>query len=49
MYALIWHSKYGKEEIDETEDLKNAEYLKNEYTLAYGQGYIEIKKINRKE
>jgi|TARA_E500000081_G_C5818927_1_gene212596 hypothetical protein len=44
MYVLIWHSQYGKEEIDECNTLKEAQFLKTEYEMAYG-GNINIKKV----
>ncbi len=42
-YAIIWHSQYGKEEVDECDTLKEAHFLKSEYQMAYG-GSIEIVK-----
>ena len=42
-YAIIWHSQYGKEEVDECDTLKEAHLLKSEYQMAYG-GSIEIVK-----
>tara|TARA_A100001011_G_scaffold291307_1_gene302888 strand:+ start:132 stop:284 length:153 start_codon:yes stop_codon:yes gene_type:complete len=43
-YALIWHSQYGKEEVDTTTDKNEARRLKKEYQMAYGSGYIEVKR-----
>ena len=38
MYSLIWDSQYGKEEIEsEIETREEAEYLRAEYQLAYGE------------
>ena len=42
-YKLIWKG----EVIDEAEDLKTAQYLRNEYNLAHNGG-VTIKQINRK-
>jgi len=36
MYKIIAKSKYGTEEIDSTNNRKNAEYLVKEYSMAYG-------------
>ena len=47
MYKLIWFSKYGKEEIDTAETKEEAEFLKREYMVAYGEGYIVIKRVRR--
>ena len=44
MYVLIWHSQYGKEEIDECDTLKEARTLKTEYQMAYG-GSVKIVKV----
>jgi hypothetical protein len=33
-YALIWHSQYGKEEVDTTTDKNEARRLKKEYQMA---------------
>ena len=43
-YLLIWHSQYGKEEIDSFDTREEAEKMKAEYAMAYGEGYIEIKR-----
>ena len=45
-YALIWHSMYGKEEIDSFSTLAEAKKMKVEYAMAFGgePGSIEIKK-----
>lgn len=39
IYAL---SKYGKELIDEAQTLQEAQYLANEYSLAYGNEFTII-------
>ena len=44
MYVLVWHSQYGKEEIDECDTLKEARTLKAEYQMAYG-GSVKIVKV----
>ena len=44
MYILVWHSQYGKEEIDECNTLKEAQFLKTEYEMAYS-GTVKIKKV----
>jgi hypothetical protein len=36
MYKIYASSRYGTELIDECKTLKEAEYLVNEYRLAYG-------------
>ena len=43
-YAIIWHSQYGKEEVDECDTLKEANFLKSEYQMAYGGSISIIKK-----
>jgi len=43
-YALIWHSQYGKEEVDSCDDRIEAKRLQIEYRMAFGEGRIEIKK-----
>jgi hypothetical protein len=43
-YALIWHSQYGKEEVDSCDDRLEAKRLQIEYRMAFGEGHIEIKK-----
>ena len=42
-YVLIWHSKYGKEEIDSFDTREEAEAMKIEYWLSFNEGYITIK------
>ena len=45
-YALIWHSRYGKEEVDCFDTLEKAKKMKVEYMMAFGgeAGFIEIKR-----
>ena len=43
-YLLIWHSQYGSEEVDSFDTREEAEGMKSEYAMAYGEGYIEIKR-----
>ena len=43
-YALIWHSQYGKEEVDCFQNHKEAKRMQAEYRMAFGEGRIEIKK-----
>ena len=43
MYVLIWHSQYGKEEIDECDSLKEARTLQAEYQMAYG-GIVTVRR-----
>jgi hypothetical protein len=38
-YKIYASSKYGKELIDEAKTLEEAQYLANEYRLAYGSGF----------
>ena len=44
MYVLIWHSQYGKEEIEECDSLVEARTLQVEYQMAYG-GTVTVKKV----
>ncbi len=44
-YALIWHSQYGKEEVDCFDDRKEAKKMAVEYRMAFGEGYITIKRV----
>lgn len=47
MYKIIASSQYGTETIDTAKTKKEAEYLINEYRLAYGTGFfIYAKKTN---
>jgi len=43
-YIIVWHSQYGKEEVDECGTLKEANFLKSEYQMAYGGSISIIKK-----
>lgn len=43
-YIIIWVSEYGREEIDETDTKADAEFLVQEYQLAYG-GRVFYKKV----
>lgn len=38
-YTIWGESQYGKEELDEAEDLKEARYLVAEYKIAFGTGW----------
>jgi hypothetical protein len=38
-YKIYASSKYGKELIDEAKTLQEAQYLANEYRLAYGSEF----------
>ena len=43
-YKIIATSRYGKEEVDSTNSKQEAEYLRREYQMAYGQEFsITIK------
>jgi hypothetical protein len=44
MYVLIWHSQYGKEEIDECDSLEEARTLQVEYQIAYG-GTVTVEEV----
>ena len=43
-YALIWHSQYGSEEVDSFDTRTEAEAMQVEYSMAFGEGYIEIER-----
>ena len=43
-WHLIWHSQYGKEEVDSFDTRTEAEAMQVEYSMAYGEGYIEIER-----
>jgi len=50
VYLILGRYQGNTEEIDETEDRKDAVYLRGEYAMAYGAGWaISIKKIRRAE
>lgn len=42
MYKIIAISKYGNEEIDETDTFADAEYLVSEYQIAFGKEYVIV-------
>lgn len=45
MYKIMAVSRYGTEQVDEAQTIKEARYLVREYRLAYGSGFsIYIKK-----
>ena len=44
-YKIISISKYGTEVIDTASDLKEAEYLTQEYQMAFGKEYTITYKI----
>ncbi len=46
-FALIWHSQYGKEEIDSFDTISEATQMRNEYQMAFGEGHITIKRVRR--
>ncbi len=43
-WHLIWHSQYGTEEVDSFDSYREALFMQVEYSLAYGEGYIEIER-----
>lgn len=43
-YKILWHSPEGIEIVDYAKDLNEAEYLVNEYRIAYG-GVVYYKHI----
>jgi len=46
-YYINWKSQYGLETVDETTTYKDANYLVNEYNLAFGGGcYISQRCTN---
>lgn len=46
-YALIWHSRYGVEEVDSFDTRAEAQRMRSEYKMAFGTGYITIKRVRR--
>jgi len=38
IYYINWRSQYGVETVDETNSKKDAEFLVQEYNMAYGGG-----------
>ena len=51
VYLIMWRSQYGTEQVDETTTKEDANYLVNQYQLAYGEGrvYKKAKFINAKK
>ena len=43
-YALIWHSQYGVEEVDCFDNEEEAIRMRWEYSMAYCEGTITIKR-----
>ena len=43
-WYLIWHSQYGIEEIDSFDTRTEAEAMQVEYSMAFGEGYIDIER-----
>ena len=45
-YVLIWHSQYGKEEVDAFDTREEAEKMRVEYAMAFGgePWFIQIKR-----
>jgi len=43
-WHLIWHSQYGIEEVDSFDTRTEAEAMQVEYSMAFGEGYIEIER-----
>lgn len=48
MYIIIGTSRYGTEQIDEAATLREAQYLVNEYRLAYGSDWRVYYRRKRK-
>mgnify|MGYP005687460421 CR=1 FL=1 len=46
-YVLIWHSQYGREEIDSFDTISEANLMRKEYRMAFGEGSITIMKVRR--
>ena len=44
-YALIWHSRYGVEEVDSFDTRAEAQRMRAEYKMAFGTGHITIKSV----
>ncbi len=47
IYKLIWHSKYGIEEVDSFDTRAEAQRMRTEYKMAFGTGHITIKRVRR--
>lgn len=44
IYEIVANSRWGNEVVDETDNEKDAEYLKREYQMAFGREFtISIK------
>ena len=43
-WHIIWHSRYGSEEVDSFDTRTEAEAMQVEYQMAFGEGYIEIER-----
>lgn len=48
MYKIMSVSRYGTEQVDEAQTIKEARYLVREYCLAYGSGFIIYIRKGRK-
>ena len=46
-FALVWHSKYGVEEVDSFDTRAEAQRMRAEYRMAFGEGCITIKRVRR--
>jgi len=47
-FALIWHSQYGKEEVDSFDTREEAIKMREEYRMAFhNEGCIIIKRVRR--
>ena len=44
-YALIWHSKYGTEEVDSFDTQEEAALMQVEYSMALKIGRVTVKKV----
>ena len=44
LYNIMWRSVYGIEEVDQTDNLKDAKYLIKEYQTAFKEGHVFIKR-----
>ena len=46
-FALVWHSKYGVEEVDSFDTRAEAQRMRAEYKMAFGTGHITKKRVRR--
>ena len=46
-FVLIWHSQYGKEEIDSFDTRAEAIKMRKEYRMAFNEGCIIIERRRR--